>query len=195
MKKLSFILILFLLIVPFSNAQSPNEQIPKTFQLTDGTTLKGYLLDIENDGAYLVDTTKLGVISIPADEVISMTQETLTMTTQQPTQQQQLPMPAALENSATVGALSSNASAAIQQAQNAMLSDPAINQAIQQLMADPEMMRLLQDPQFLQRLMSMNPADVQSDPVVQKLLQNPVMMEIIQRTGAKMMEQNALPRP
>jgi len=94
-----------------------------------------------------------------------------------------------------VGALSSNASAAIQQAQNAMLSDPAINQAIQQLMADPEMMRLLQDPQFLQRLMSMNPADVQSDPVVQKLLQNPVMMEIIQRTGAKMMEQNALPNP
>ncbi|HSV43844.1 MAG TPA: hypothetical protein VLJ10_04750 [Candidatus Bathyarchaeia archaeon] len=194
MKYFSLLLISFLLSAALSFAQSPENQPLKTFQLTDGTTLKGYLLDIENDGAYLVDTTKLGVISIPADEVVRMTQETLTAPAQS-TQQPQLTIPAGLQNSPTVGALSGNASATIQQAQHAMLSDPAINQAIQQLMADPEMMRLLQDPQFIQRLMNMNPADVQSDPVVQKLLQNPVMMEIIQRTGAKMMGQNTFPVP
>jgi hypothetical protein len=77
----------------------------------------------------------------------------------------------------------------MQQAQQMLLSDPAISQSIQELMTDPEISALLQDPEVLKAITTMDPATIQSNPKIQALLQNPKMQAIIGQAGQKLMNQ------
>ena len=179
-----FFVIFFLLVsLPLCPAQNTDEAPTiKVFNLTDGTTLKGSLISIEEDGRYLVDTTKLGEVLISPEEIVSITAEnpavvpTGTVPSQQP-----------------VAAPSfGNLDVPVQQAQEILTSDPAIMESIQKLMADPETMQLLQDPSLMKSLMTMDPEEMQANPKVQQLMSNPIMQEIVAKAKQKMEQQGAL---
>ncbi len=171
-------IILFLLCASPCFAQSADEAQPiKVFKLTDGTTLKGTLISVEEDGSYLVDTTKLGEVVIAPEEIVSITAESASpvQAASNPYQQPTATIPSA-----------ENLSGQMQEAKTVLTSDPAIMESMQQLMADPEIMQLMQDPSIMQTLMTMDPEKVQANPKIQKLMNHPIMQEIIQKAQRKM---------
>jgi len=181
----SFIILLLLLCAGPCPAQTVyNDQTIKIFHLTDGTTLKGFLIKVEEDGRYLIDTTQLGEVLIDPNEIINMT--AARSASAQPEAypaQQPAPSPS-----------TQNLNVPMQEAQKVLMSDPVIMESIQQLMADPETMQLLQDPSLLKSLTTMDPEEMQANPKVQELMNHPIMQEIIERAKQRMIQQDTLPQ-
>lgn len=179
-KKTLLFISFFILIV--SNASLAKYYPSKIFELSDGTILKGKLIGLrKDDGAYLIETTDLGTVAVQAENVVRMDNPPTAI--QIPTTQMPVPqnLSAQLQNGST--------KQAVQQMQSIIVSDPNIMASLQELMADPEIMAIFQDPSLMQDLMSMDPSTIQSNPNIQKLMQNPVMQQIIQKAGQKMTAQ------
>jgi hypothetical protein len=173
---LKLFLIGFILSSILSSAAQAEFKPVKIFSLSDGTTIKGAIIGIRtSDGAYMVETSTLGTVAIAPDEVVSMTNDGM------PTAPAQIQIPD----------MNSGSSGAMQQAQQLLLSDPAINQSMQELLADPEIAALLQDPEVMRAMTTMDPATIQSNPKVQELMKNPKMQAIIGQAGQKLMNQGA----
>ncbi|MEW5894843.1 MAG: hypothetical protein AB1650_03640 [Candidatus Omnitrophota bacterium] len=182
MKHSHLFLMIFTLALSASLSFSQDKFKPvKIFSLSDGTTIKGALVGVrEKDGAYVIETATMGTVAVQPQDVIQM--KTDNMFSQGP-----------MTN--TMATPSGLASDTMQKAQTLMMQDPDIQKSVQELMNDPEIVQMLQDPQLMQAILSMDPAAVQSNPKIQKLLENPLMAELIKKTGTKMMEGNQAPYP
>ncbi len=176
--KLKYIFNLFMMILLTNLCLSVNASGQQNLTLSDGSVIKGRLIDIE-DGVYLIQTEALGELRIPESQVINISSQALPLNPSPlPSNNQtnflsQLGLP-----SLNPGSLPLN-----------LLSDPQLMQDMQKLMQDPAMQQILFDPQIQQVLLSQDPEKIQSNPKIQQLLQNPVMQNIIQKI------QQGLPAP
>lgn len=160
--------IAFCTIVLFCVSAPVESASPKVFRLSDGTTLKGTVTGIRSsDDAYLIETDTMGTVAVHPDHIVQMTSAGHVHA---PAQEPGASLPNTLQN-----------------AQQLLLTDPAIQSALQELTNDPEMRQLLEDPAVLQTMMSMDPNAIQSNPKIQKLLQSPAMQKILELSGEKLM--------
>lgn len=169
MKKL-FIILALVLIISISLCHA---SALRQFQLNDGSSFQGIIEGVRSsDGFYKINSPGLGIIYINPDNILSM------MTV------------AANQSSAPLSPTNTAVSSQkMEQTQQMLLADPAINQSAQDLASDPEIAALLQDPQVMQIIMSQDVEAIQSNPKIQQLLQHPQMQQLIQQAGQKIMQQ------
>lgn len=173
MKKILLILLGCLVIVPAALAQPQPSAIPEqNIVLQDGTVLKGKLIEVKAD-SYVIQTKELGIVEIKADRIQNIANQAA------------IPVvnPATPEISASPDA---NAMQKLTPVAQNLLSDPQISAGVQELIKDPEVMKLLQDPTLLNSVMTMDTKQVQGNESAQKLMQNPKMQELMQKMSQKM---------
>lgn len=163
----SFFIVLIFPLASWPQESTTQDPPLQSITLKDGTVLKGYLKAVEGDH-YIIQSTQMGQISIPASGVTSMT-----------------PISAGNQDSSQASN-SSPLQGVTQDVQNKYLKDPDILSDAQDLAKDPEFMSLMMDPTFLQALMSKDPAQLQNHPSMQKIMQNPKMKEIMDKIRQKM---------
>jgi len=172
-------LLLILLCLP---AQADFHPI-KIFSLSDGSTIRGELSGIRTiDGAYIVESPKLGTVAIQAQDVVSMVNEGAVI--------------APAQSSVPMGPAAGSASSPLtlppgimQQTQSMLMADPSVTESVQEIMADPDLMELFMDPELMQAISSMDAATLQSNPKAQQLMQDPRMQRLMQQAAQKMMGQ------
>ena len=163
---------------PFASAQNEPQQ---TITLKDGTVLKGHLLSVNGD-TYVIQTGNLGDVKVPAGDV-----QSISAGNTQPTMGTGTPMMGGMGMAGVPGGGGNINPAQVNAMASSMMADPQVNSVLHEMASDPEMMALMQDPAFVQALMSMNTAQLQNDPRFQKLLANPKMQNLINMVGPKML--------
>jgi|GEM_PF-1784994 len=179
---ISHILVLLLCCLPAHAEFHPI----KIFSLSDGTTIRGELSGIRtSDGAYVIESPKLGTVAIQAEDIVSMVNEGAAITPDRSSD----PAKSSAQPASSSMTL---APGMMQQTQAMLMADPSINEAVQEIMADPELVELFMDPELMQAITSMDAAALQSNPRVQQLMQDPRMQQLMQQAAQKMMTQNGL---
>jgi hypothetical protein len=135
--------------------------------LKDGSVVHGEVVSL-NNGTYVINTTNMGQVSTPAQNVASIA-----------------------ENQAAAPATEIPANTNIkslpefQTMQNKIVSNPEAMADIQKLMEDPEVMSIISDPAFIAAVQSGNVASLQSDPRLQKLANNPKIQALMQKVSSQ----------
>lgn len=162
-----------------SFSQTSQEQGTKkpiqTITLKDGTTLKGFLLDVTDD-SYIIQTKHMGQVKIHVDDLISIT--TVKKPTPQIFQQKNYPLMNSLGGQPSAGQ--------VNQLQQQLLSNPEIMNSLKELMEDAEVVNLLKDPSLQDDAFSMDPVKMQNNQSIQDLLKHPKMQEIINKAGQQL---------
>ncbi len=153
MSGLTFLFLLFVSSLALADSQ--------TITLTDGSQIKGELIDIAGS-TYTIRTAAMGDIHVQNDQVRSITQATMP---QQPSNQQPV----------------TDMNQAVNDVQAQIMSDPEFLGDIQQLVQDPEIMNLLSDPAILQAAMAKDASAIQDSPSGQELLNNPKLRELAEK--------------
>jgi len=156
----------------------------QTITLHDGSSIQGKLIAISGD-EYTIQNETMGEIKVPVSKIagINASAGAPGVNPGMALQAGQLPaMPA--------GGLQLNAS------HLSIMQDPQIMALLQELLADPEIAGLVQDPALMQAAMTMNPETIQNNPAAQKLIQNPKMQKIMALTAQKLQASGQLtPQP
>ena len=176
----------------------------KRFLLKDGSVITGMFLGTNSEG-FEVQTESLGRISIPADNVITMSSlEADPPTTTQNKNKKDIvddTVPTLNNNNIhTIPVLQGEHSISnipipntpmastqqlhpgmIQNIQDSMMRDPSILEALYSLQNDPEMMRLLQDPELLMLIQKGDVKALQKHPSIKKLENNPQLKYIFKQ--------------
>jgi hypothetical protein len=143
----------------------------RLIQLQDGSTLKGTVIGL-SDGVYTIKTAQLGTVTINESDVLAITQPG----TQNSSSANPTPSPSAL-----LGAMNSEQfQNQVMSVQNQIMADPQKMAEIQQLMQDPEIMRLMSDPQFLNDVMTYDMETITNNPNVQRLMENPKIRQLLE---------------
>ena len=132
--------------------------------LKDGSTIKGELVGI-NNGVYTIHTDTLGDVKIKTSEVANISSGAAS-----PKQ----------ESNANNGI-----DQKIQSAQTKLMSDPAMMTKIQEMMQDPELMKIFSDPELVEAVTSRNVKTIESNPKAQALMKNPKMRELMDEMHGK----------
>ena len=119
----------------------------QTITLKDGSEVTGKVVSM-NGGTYQIQTTSMGIISIPQTEVISI-------------------------NAGSIG----NASD-IQGFRQSIESDPQMMTAIKSLQSDPLIQGILQDPQIMQAIQSGDLESLSQNPKIQQLMNHSAVKDI-----------------
>ena len=171
MRKFIILAIFVLSINTAVFADSPEQIIT----LKDGSQIKGKLVGI-NNGTYTIQVPVVGDVHASIADVISVTNDIAPTPATGPTQR------------------SGNAPNYDQQIaanQKQLMSDPESMELLHQMMQDPQIMKLLQDPSLIKAVTSRDYGSVQNNPSVQKLLNTPQMQAILQKLMAQQQQQNA----
>ena len=158
MKKLLTTLLLSLLICTPALAEDI-----KNITLKDGSVLKGKVVSMAN-GVYTIATDTVGKIKIEEEKVQSIADGTLT---------------------ADTSALPANVAKQMEALQLDIMSDPAMMEQIQALMNNESIMKLIEDPNLMKDLMTMDEATIMGNSNIQQLLNNPQMQNIISTVEQK----------
>ena len=153
----------------------------KVFTLKDGSVIKGQLADF-HQGIYLIQSAHLGQVRLNEADVISITNEGAAPAATSPT---------------TTGAgniagvpLTGQMSAM----RNEILTNPQLNQQVQQLAQDPTIVQIFSDPAFMQELMQamsgQDPSVIQNNPKFQQLLANPALKGFIDQMYQRQQNQS-----
>lgn len=176
-------------ICPASWAQ-PDPAVPapsllQVLTLRDGSQIKGHLIEVDGDH-YVFQSLQLGDIRVRASEVQSITTDRGMCA---------LPAgPSPADPGSLLGPSAANSPfyAQVREIQQQYFSDPKVMASLQELANDPEIVKILSDPQLLQAVFSMNPQQIMNDPQAQQLFQNPKIQSLIQQVGQQM---NVSPEP
>ena len=114
----------------------------KTIILKDGSVLKGKIISM-SDGTYTIQTPTINSLEIKEDAIANISSS---------------------ENS---NLENSGLQSQVEEIQNQVLQDPAIMADIQRMLEDPAMLELMQDPDFINDIMSMDPVRIQNNPKAQ----------------------------
>ena len=156
-----FLIVLFALLFISSAAFAGT---PKIITLKDGSVVRGVVVSIENS-KYTIESPTVGTLHISEDQIVSISTP----------HQDSTPQPAA-----------SNASPSmpkdeISAAQNKILANPDAMKDIQALVADPEVLAIMSDPEFLKTVQSKDPVAIQANPRAQELMRNPKIKALIEK--------------
>lgn len=151
-------ILFFLVLTPYVFSAST-----KYITLKDGSVIKGELVSFDS-GTYTVKTDNLGQLQLPEANVVSVANEGVIA---------QGPKTLAQPN------FSSRVSAM----QNQIMADPKTMQVVQAMAEDPEIVSMISDPNFVQKLSAAvsngNVDGVADDPRIQELMGNPKMQALI----------------
>lgn len=147
------------------NSASIPKQNSKTITLLDGTKVKGEIIRFEN-GTYSIHSPTLGDIQIQDTNVVSIT----TGDTVEPA-----------EKSAAAN-LSKDF---IQAQQAAVMRDPALMEDLMKLSQDPQFMELLNDPAFVEAVQNSDVEKLQNHPKTLMLMNNPQIKGMIEKIQQK----------
>ena len=161
---LYFLLTSLLLLLP----NASNAQEAKVITLKDGSTLKGQVLELNNQ-TYKVQTENLGVVSIPEADVVSIQAASAVST----------------DSLAGSGDLKNQ----VNQLQGQIMADPKIIDEIQKLTQDEEVMKILSDENFIKDVMSYDENKIKNNEKVNELMANPQMKELIEKVNQQLSPQ------
>ncbi|MCA9404972.1 MAG: hypothetical protein KC684_00405 [Candidatus Omnitrophica bacterium] len=162
-------------LLPINAEASPR----KVITLTDGSILKGTVLGL-SDGNYLLQTDNLGKVEISEEHVDSIQSEIAYRA-----EQQDLDKAAQTQTTSQATGTTSGQNPNMEQAINQVMADPTIMNDIQTLMQNEEIMTMLEDPELLNLLMNPDPKEFENNPKIQKLMSNPHMREVINSVQQK----------
>lgn len=167
----------FFLILSLSFLALPSfaQEDVKTILLSDGTKIKGTIMSF-NDGAYRISTSNLGEITVNDKNIVSIS---------------------STDTAEAVNPQASNTDIKNQvgQMQNMLMADPQLLQEIQGLMDDPEVMKLLEDKNFINDVMSYDPNRIESNEKTQQLMQNPKIQALMNKIHQKNSGQGQVGQP
>ena len=131
----------------------------KIILLKDGSQLKGDIVTVNND-VYTIQTQNLGTVQIRGTDIVSITAEN--------------PGP-------TKASPALNLQGQAQNIQNQILSDPKLVSDLHNLTQDQEIMSILNDPNFLNDILSYDPERIQNNNKFQALINNPQFQQILNK--------------
>ena len=142
----------------------------RTITLKDGSTVQGRITGIDN-GKYVVESPALGEVRIQEDNVVSIV---------------------AAGNSAAIAQSAAGAQPVaavsedqLQAAQAKIMADPQAMADIQSIVSDPEIVKLVSDPAFMQAATSRDAAAIQANPRTAELMKNPKVKALIEKLQAE----------
>ena len=162
-------------LLPINAEASPR----KVITLTDGSILKGTVLGL-SDGNYLLQTDNLGKVEISEEHVDSIQSEIAYRA-----EQQDLDKAAQTQTTSQATGTTSGQNPNMEQAINQVMADPTIMNDIQTLMQNEEIMTMLEDPELLNLLMNPDPKEFENKQKKKKLMSNPHMREVINSVQQK----------
>lgn len=168
MKKINTILLLLSLII--LNSSPLWAQETKIITLTDGSTIKGQVIEFE-DNIYTIETTHMGEIEVDDADIVSISNKPQLQNTSNET------------SPSTDQAQIKNQ---VQQMQGQILSDPAMMSDIEELMKDDNIRALLSDPSFIKDVMSYDPEKIKNNANTDDLLNNPEIKALMEKMGQKL---------
>ena len=153
--KIRFLLSILFLTIFTTTATAQLEPL-KTITLKDGTVLKGRVVSMAN-GEYTIQTPYLNELVIQESNVESIADHTRpTLTTD------------VLKNE-------------VENVQGQVMANPELMQEIQETMSDPKVQAIMQDPDFMKAIMSMDPEQIQNNPKTREMLNQPEIRELFQK--------------
>lgn len=129
-------------------------------ELADGSKIQGRVLSM-NNGSYTIETQSMGVITLRQDQVRSISQGGASV-----------PAPATSASSSLADQAAQAGQSAVQSLQSAMTSNEGVMASIMQLQSDPDMQAVLQDPEVMQAIQSMDFETLRNHPKIKKLMNN-----------------------
>lgn len=141
---------LFLMLLALVNMPSAASS---RIELVDGTAIYGDVVSASN-GNYTIRSSTLGQIEVPESSIRSIRPD---------------------GGSDSGSALS----AQLQPIQQQIASSPELMQMVTALQSDPELQAAINDPEFMQLIMSGNLETLQGDPRILRLLANPSIQTIV----------------
>lgn len=139
------------------------EPLERVIALKDGSTVQGKLTGLEN-GVYMVSNPSLGVLRVKEADVVSIS------------------APRAMPPKALPG--QEIPAESIEQVQSKIMSDPDIMAMVQEMANDPEIVKIMSDPAFVQAAQSRDMIAVQTNPRMAQLMANPKIKALIERMQA-----------
>ena len=145
-------------------AQDQTELTPPTFvfRLTDGSVLKGQLLDIENNRLQ-VRSLHLGVLALPLNRVVQMSRPGWSDS-------------AASEPSSSPPSLDN---VEIESLQRSLSANPILMSQISQLQSNPVLTNILSDPEILDLIQQQDLEALQGNQKIQQLMQDPSIQQLL----------------
>ncbi len=137
----------------------------KVLTLKDGTRVQGQITGISN-GRYIVSSDSLGEISVKEEDVLSIL------------------APGVSAGSGSGGGVASAIDGQMQQVQAQMLANPQVMTDIQALATDPDVVKLISDPAFMEAARNHDVASLQSNPRTMELMNNPKVKALIEKLKA-----------
>ncbi|MBZ0167013.1 MAG: hypothetical protein K8I00_09415 [Candidatus Omnitrophica bacterium] len=175
MRKLIPICILVLSLVASATAHAESKS--KLIHLRDGSSLTGNVLSL-NRGVYTVQTANLGIMKVKEEDIISISNPGLAP---REAQEAQPYRPGELAPRLTT----SNLGSQVQTLQGSIMQDPELLQDIQVMMSDPEIVKILTDQAFMEKIMTLDMESIENDPRYRDLMYNPRMRRFIQKLQAR----------
>ena len=169
--------LLALLFVAATGINADAETKTKLIHLRDGSSLTGNVLSL-NRGEYTIQTKNLGVMKVREDDIVSISNPGFAP---QEAQAAEPLMPGQMAPHLT----KSNLGHQVQTLQSSIMGDPELVEDIQVLMSDPEIVKIIQDETFMQKIMTLDMDSIENDPRYRDLMYNPRMRRFIQKLQAR----------
>jgi hypothetical protein len=144
---------------------------PMRFELTDGSFFSGEIIAVEA-GELTIDSSALGRVRIAQSHLASMTPVSAAATPE--------PTPVPAPPSATRPAANTEEMQALGQI---MMSDPALQEQISNLSANPLMREILSDPELMQQVLAGDLEALSRDPRIQRLAEDPAVRRVSETLG------------
>ncbi len=185
LKRYSF---LFLFVICCCSTNQAHAQADQTITLTDGSVLKGQLIGATENNI-MIKTANMGTVTVAQDQVREISRQT----SGNPGFQQENSGFQAMEKMGGDGSASMANSQQFQQMQSMLMSNPKIIQAIQELLKDPEILALLEDPSLANAVQGgADPMSLMSNPAFMKILGHPKIQAAVQDAAMELMNQGML---
>lgn len=144
-----------------------------TIVLSDGSVIKGEIKSF-NNGVYAVDTKNFGRIEVQDANIESIQKG-----------DHALYRPNTTATTTSTAKSPKNVKGQVDAMQNAIVADPVMMAEIANLANDPEIMKMLSDPNFVKAIMSYDVNSIENDPNTQELLKNPKILELMKKVNSK----------
>lgn len=142
----------------------------RSIELTDGSTVVGEVVSV-NNGAYTVNTPKLGTITIKDTDIRAITSKGAGNSGTPSADKPQFP-------SANAGTTDEMVNL-----QKRIMNDPSMSGSLKSLQNDPAFKQILQDPEIVKAIQSGDLTSLQGNPKIQNLTQNPTVQQIYKQLG------------
>ncbi len=147
----------------------------QTILLTDGSVIKGQVVGASENN-FVIKTQTMGTVTVEQSRVREISREGSGTTS------------SSQHFGQTSASLGAGNSQQFEQMQSALMSNPKIIQAIQDLLNDPEVIKLLEDPELAGAIQNgADPMSLMSNPAFMKIMSHPKIQAAVQDAVTDMM--------